>query len=136
MLNEISINYLAVLITAIVSFIIGAIWYSKVLFAKPWERLSNVKMGEGKNLPLLFIINFIATFIVAWVFAHTVKYAGATTFIDAILVGFFTWLGYFALATLLGTILWESKPFNLYLINAGYWLINLLVMATILTMWP
>ncbi len=134
MLNEIIISYWGVLVAAVASFIIGAIWYT-LLFGKTWVKLSGVEMGKGKSPAMLYIINFVATLIIAWVLAHTIKYSGAGTSVDALMVGFFTWLGYFALATLLGSILWEGKPFKLYLINAGYWLVNIEVMSLILALW-
>ena len=31
-----ALNYLAVLVAGIVIFMIGGLWYSPVLFAKPW----------------------------------------------------------------------------------------------------
>ncbi|MCH7763617.1 MAG: DUF1761 domain-containing protein [Candidatus Marinimicrobia bacterium] len=33
---EPSINYIAVLVSAVIFFIIGGLWYSPMLFAKPW----------------------------------------------------------------------------------------------------
>lgn len=134
MLDQIAVNYWAVLVAAVASFAIGAIWYS-LLFGKAWTKLSGVKMGQGKNPVILYIINFIATIVTAYILLHTSVYSGASSFSDALLVGFFTWLGYFALTTLLGNLLWEGKPFKLFLINGSYWLINLEVMSIILTLW-
>jgi hypothetical protein len=134
-LQEISVNYLAVLVAAITSFVIGALWYSQILFGKLWEKLQGIKMGSGKNMAVLMTINFIGALIFAYVLVHTIKYAGATSIADALMAGFFTWLGYFAVTTLLGTVLWENKPIKLYLINSGYWLVDILVMSIILTLW-
>ena len=33
------VNYLAVLVAAVVVFILGWLWYSPLLFYKPWMRL-------------------------------------------------------------------------------------------------
>ncbi|MCH7613214.1 MAG: DUF1761 domain-containing protein [Candidatus Marinimicrobia bacterium] len=33
---EPSISYIAVLVSAVIFFIIGGLWYSPVMFAKPW----------------------------------------------------------------------------------------------------
>lgn len=48
--------------------------------------------------------------------------------------GFWAWLGFVA-TIMLGMTLWEGKPFRLYLLNAGYQLLNLLVMGAILAAW-
>lgn len=32
------INWLAVLVATLSSFLIGAVWYSPLMFARPWQR--------------------------------------------------------------------------------------------------
>ena len=134
-ITTIDVNYLAVLVSAIVSFLIGGLWY-QALFGKTWEKLERKKMGAGKNKMVLLLINFIASLVTSYVLLHTLTYAGATSVSDALIVGFFTWLGYFAVTTILGSVLWEGKSIKLYAMNAGFWLINLLIMSLILTLWP
>ncbi len=128
------INYLSVLIAAVVSFLLGGLWYN-LLFGKTWERLNRVKMGVGKPRWALLLANFVIALIIAWTLAHTLIYAGAVTLIDGLFVTFFTWLGYFAVTTL-GAFLWQGKPFRSYLIDAGFWLINLILMSIVLVVWP
>jgi hypothetical protein len=50
-------------------------------------------------------------------------------------VGFFNWLGFVAVATL-GSVTFEKRPLQLYLINNGYLLLALLIMGTVLAVWP
>ncbi len=135
MISSIPVNYLSILIAAVVSFVLGGIWYN-LLFGKTWERLQKVKMGAGKSRPLLLLVNFIASLVTAWVLVHTLVYAGATTLTDALLVGFMTWLGYFAVTGALGMVLWQNKSFKLYLIDAGFWLVNIILMSMVLVIWP
>jgi len=59
--------------------------------------------------------------------------SGANVF-AALQVGFWLWLGFIA-TVMLGTILWEKRPFGLYVLNAGHYLIVLLIMSIILTLW-
>ncbi len=134
MITEVSINYLTVLIATVVSFLFGGIWYN-LLFGKTLERVQKVKMGAGKSWTLLIIFSLITTFITAWVLACTVKLAGATTPADALLIGFVIWLGYFAVTHSLGMVVWQGKSFKVYLIDAGFWLVNLIIMSMILVIW-
>ena len=39
-MDNFSVNYLAVLLSSIVAFAIGAVWYSPALFFKPWATAS------------------------------------------------------------------------------------------------
>ena len=49
--------------------------------------------------------------------------------------GFWVWLGFIA-TTMIGIVLWEIKPVKLYLLIVAYYLISLLVMGSILALWP
>jgi len=51
--------------------------------------------------------------------------------IGAVELGIWSWIGFVAPA-MLGQVLWEQKPFSLYLINAGYWLVSFIAMAIVL----
>ena len=43
------INWLAVLVAALAYFILGAIWYSKALFAPKWAKLVGLEMNSEAN---------------------------------------------------------------------------------------
>lgn len=132
---DIPVNYLAVLLAAISNMVIGSLWYSPILFLKPWMKASGVKMG-GKNPMPSYIIAFIVALIVAYVFHHfiwlTAKGMGTDiTISSAMTTAFWGWLGFVA-TTAVGTSIWEGKPWSYWLITAGYWLVSLLAMATII----
>ena len=138
-IQALNVNYLAVLVSAIVSMIIGFLWYGP-LFGKPWMKLMNItpkmmndmkkKGGMGKN----YFVSFIASLIMAFVLAHAVAYAGATTIVEGLIVGFWNWLGFIA-AIQLGIVLWEGKPVKLYLIKTLHYLTILLINGAILAVW-
>ena len=132
------INYLAVLVAAIISMVIGGFWYSPMLFGKQWAELMNLApkdmLDMKKRANASYAINFLLLLLMAFVLAHFVDYAQATTFIEGVQVGFWVWLGFIATISL-GSVLWESKPIQVYLINAGYQLVSLLLMGIILALW-
>ena len=139
MVLGVNVNIVAVLVAAVVSTILGALWYGP-LFGRTWMRLSGLgkakpnqmkKKGMGKS----YFLNFIATLVTAYVLAVFVVLAGATTIGTGVIVGFWVWLGFVATLTL-GSVLWEGKSVNLYWLNNAYGLINLAVMAAILAVWP
>ena len=133
------INYLAVLVCAVVGMAIGALWYS-VLFGKVWMRLSGMSPEMMKNPDMKkkalrgYVLMFLALLVMAYVLAHFVDYADATTFTAGVMAGFWVWLGFNA-TVLLGSWLWENKPFTLYLLNTAHYLVILLVMGGILAVW-
>ncbi len=136
----VTINYLAVLVTAIVSFVIGMIWFSPYVFGNIWQRgmgWDKVQMEKRKksmNMTAAMILNFIASFIMIVVLAHLVKYAAPVNFLEAIEVGCWIWIG-FIITTVIGGVLWEGKKWSWYFVTIGYHLVNLLVASMILAAW-
>ena len=134
----IDINYVGVLVAAIVGYAIGAFWYSPTLFGERWLKLMDFgwkKTAEmKKTVARGYVVTFIAMLLMSYVLAHFVDYAGAGTFALGMVAGFWIWLGFFV-TTMIGSVFWEGKPFELYLINIGHYLVALLLMGGILAVW-
>jgi hypothetical protein len=135
----VDINYLAVLVSAVLYMIIGFSWYSKSLFGALWMELiglteKDLEKAKEKGMAKKFLLAFAAALIMAYTLAHFVDYTQSKTFMDGALTGFWIWLGFVA-TVLLSSILWENKPVKLYLINASYYLVSLGLMGGILAIW-
>ena len=138
MLPQASINYLAVLAAAVVSIILGFLWYGP-LFGKQWMQLmgiTNKQMKEGskKGMAKTYTIMIVSTLLTSYILAHFVDYMQASSMIDGIMLGFWIWLGFIATVQI-GSVLWEQKPVKLYFINTLHTLVNLAVMGAILAAW-
>ena len=138
MLQQVSINYLAVLVAAIASMVIGFIWYGP-LFGKMWMRMMGFdkkKMDEAKKKGMgkTYALAFLTSLIMSYVLAHFVSYLQAMTIADGAILGFWLWIGFFA-TTQLGMVMWEGKPVKLYILNTLHYLVTLIVMASILAVW-
>jgi Protein of unknown function (DUF1761) len=132
---EVHVNYLAVLVAAIANYALAAIWYAAI-FGKVWQRLTGIT--EMKPAPMNIVLVFIGSLILSFVLYHSIVFGNAyvnTSGIQGGLMGgFFGWLGYIAPVTL-ATKLYEKKPWGLWLLDNAFWLISLLVMGTILSLW-
>ena len=134
-MQEFPISWWAVLAAALLKMIVGAVWYSPVLFGPRWSTLSGISNLEVKQrLPKLLAFDFIASFIMSFVLLHAVHYAGATTVATGAAVGFFNWLGFVATVTY-GLTLYERRPLGLFWIANGFQLISLLLMGAVLAIW-
>lgn len=132
------INYLAVLVAAIVSMGIGFLWYGP-LFGKLWMQMAGLddkklQKAKQKGMAKTIAVASISTLVMSYILAHFVDYVEAKTIADGAVLGFWLWLGFFA-TTQLGIVLWEGKPIKLYLINTFHYLVALIVMAAILAVW-
>jgi len=71
----------------------------------------------------------------AYVLAHAtvfgIAYTGIGGAVGGMLGAFYYWLG-FAVPLTAGSYLWEGKSIKLWVLNAGYYLVSLLVMGAIL----
>jgi len=133
------INLVAVLAAGIANMVIGALWYSPILFGRKWMAVigkSDTELEEMKKegMTKAYVLSFISALVMAYALALFVGFVDAVTIWDGVKVGLYAWLGFIA-TTSLATVLFEQRPFGLYFINNGFNLVALLVMGTILVMW-
>jgi hypothetical protein len=134
-MQQIPINWLAVIVAAIIRMAVGFVWYSPPVLLKPWQALTGVtpetmRAGMGKALA----IDVLASLVMAFILLHAVTYAGATDIFTGAAVGALNWLGF--QATLMIS-LWgyENRPLKLIAINLGNNLIALVLMGALLAVW-
>jgi len=133
------VNYVAVIVVAIVQVIIGMIWYSPAVFGKAWMRLSGISKEEmdrmkKKGMSKSYVLGFIAAFVMGLVLSALLGTFGVAGVGAAASVAFWMWLGFVA-TSMIGMVLWEGRPNTLYLINAAYFLVSMVVMSAILYLW-
>jgi hypothetical protein len=72
--NEITANvdWVAVAVGTVVSFLLGWLWYSPKLFGKKWAEGVGVEPGSASATPAAaMIVQLVATFLLAWVVGIT-----------------------------------------------------------------
>ena len=133
------INYLAVLVAAIVSYALGALWYS-VLFGKLWMQLSGFseaklkEMKEKTDMKKSYAFGFVGTLVSAGVLAYLLDVTQWYGAVKGALLGVLVWLGFVATVEL-GGVLWEQKSWKWFLLHTGHNLASLVVMGVILGLW-
>ena len=132
---EVHINFLAILVAAIANYVIATIWYAAI-FPKTWSKLTGIT--EMKPAPLNIVLVFIGSLVLSFVLYHSIVFGNAFFHTGGVagglMGGFHGWLGFIAPVTL-STKLYEKKPWGLWLLDNGFWLISLLVMGVILSVW-
>jgi hypothetical protein len=129
-------NHLALLVSALILWVLGAIWYSPALFAKPWMADLGIRPDTANKKGLIpgMISSFIGDLLLALVLAHVIGWANATTFGWGAFIGALTWLGFIA-APAFPQGIYENRPFRLFAINTGYWLVGLILVGGLLAVW-
>jgi surface polysaccharide O-acyltransferase-like enzyme len=122
--------------------VVGFLWYSPMLFAKPWTVLmgydlnDKAKMDEmRKSAGKSYALSFVASLLAAFVLGKIINLATVDSALYGMKIGFAVWLG-FVTTVQLTAKLFGNQPTKLYLINTGYQLVCYLVMGAILAVWP
>lgn len=129
-----TINYWAVLVAAVASFVIGGLWYSPLLFYRPWLRaaaLTEEQLRRG-NMVAIFGTSLLLQLLAAFVLALFLGAEVDATFGAS--AGFM--VGAAWVATAFGVVyLFERRPLALFFINGGYNVVAYTVMGAILGAW-
>ena len=137
------INYLAVLVAAIVIFALGGLWYSPVLFVKRWMALQGKTEEQMRaeaaaaNMPLMYASAFITALITAWVMALVFAHIANDVAMNAAhgaLFGAMLWLG-FAATTSYAMAIFSGRPRQLWLIDSAYNLVSFVLAGIVLAVW-
>jgi len=128
------LNYFALLVAALSTFLIGGLWYSPAAFGKAWMRENGFteESMKGGNMIKIFGLTFLLALISAVNLAMFMGPENKPAM--GALWGFLAGAGW--VATFVGThYLFERKSFTLFLINAGYSVVALTVMGVIIAWW-
>jgi uncharacterized membrane protein required for colicin V production len=133
---EMDVNYAAVITATLFSFILGAFWYSPLMFGEQWMAAigkSEEDLKESRSISV-YLMSLLAWFIATYVLANIVNFAGAGTLGNGMIIGFLCWLGFIAVISLMHNM-FEKRGTTVWLVNAGYSLVGFLVSGAIFGIW-
>jgi hypothetical protein len=128
-----SLNWLAILVAALATFLLGGLWYGP-LFGKTWMRVTGITEAQANagNKGLIFGVSFLLQFIAALVLDMFIGPEGTLAFGTAAGAA----AGLFWVATAFGVVyLFEQRPLGHWAVNAGYHIISYTMMGAILGGW-
>jgi len=129
-----TINHLAVIVAALSDFVVGALWYSPLLFARPWMKANNLTSEDLKkgNPAVIYTVVLVLALIISYNLAFFLgnPETDATWGLTA---GFLA--GVWAAAAMTIVALFEKRSVRYILINAGYMLVAFSLKGLILGAW-
>ncbi len=121
----------AILAAALVAFIASSIWYGAI-FGGIWRELAH---GASHSVGAAEIMaQLVRNLVAAGVLARMIVLAGATTWVAALQVGLWCWLGFEAMA-IAGSVIHEGYPPVLYAIHTGDALLTTTLMSLVIGLW-
>lgn len=129
-----SLNPLALLAAATLAFLLGAVWYSPILFGRRWQGetgLTDDKIDK-RGVAKVFALSWLAMLVMAVNLAAFL--GGKATVGFGLAAGAATGIGWVAMAFAVND-LFERRSVALWLINAGYHTVALTLMGGLLAWW-
>ena len=136
------INYLAVLVAAVVAFVLGFLFHGPLL-GKWWMKLANIHpTGKEKLSDMIpqmlwnLLVEVVTAYVLAviYLFASSSPYLGATGAWGGVVIGAWIWLGFLVTSTSI-EVIWMGKKASLWLFEAGCSLVIMSTMGAIIGSW-
>jgi hypothetical protein len=129
------INHLAVFVCALLSLVIGALWYSPLLFFKAWQRqagLTDEQIAKAKPLK-----TYSLTLVLAWIISYNLAFFlgdRGTTWRFGLMAGLLAGVGWAATSFTIIS-LFEQRSLKYMLINCGYITVYFGLIGFVLGIW-
>lgn len=135
-MGNIEVNYLAVLLAALSTMVVGSIWYTPKVFGGAWMSLAGLKQKDlEKNGMWPIAITLVVSLITAYVLAHVAylsnSFFGNSFLQDSLTTAFWVWLGFTA-ARFITHDAFEGRRKKLTLLNISHELVTFVVMGLII----
>ena len=130
-----NINYFAVVVAALSTFLIGGLWYSPLLFGKAWMRANNFSEQDLQTFSKarMFGWSFVFSLVMAVNLAMFLAAPG-TNVTWGMTAGALAGFGWVAMAiAIIGVF--ENRSWTYILINGGYMTVAFVVMGAIIGVW-
>lgn len=129
------VHYLAILIAATISMMVGTVWYSPGLFGKTWSKLIGKRMEDmQENGRTGYMVSAIGALLQAFVLANVIRDVSLTTAVRGAMFGFWLWLAFIAVCAATDVV-FSGRSWKLWKINAGYFLVVLVTNGALLAAW-
>lgn len=139
------LNWIAIVAAMATNIALGFVWYlPKVPTGRIWMKAMNIPAGAKptpKQMAMSLSLTVLGTFLLMFVLQHVFlafrdayRLDGARMdgleMADGFSGAFFTWIGFFV-PLFLSQVAWENRPWSLFLVNASYYLVTLLIAGAI-----
>ncbi len=128
------INWLAVLVSGLAFFALGAVWYS-ALFGRKWAEFADIDWeNPGGNMGLIFGSTLVLELVASAAIASLIQLIGREGWQAGLHVGLVVGIGV-VLPVVSINYLYQRKPYGLIAIDAGHMILGLAIVGTILGAW-
>ncbi|HEU5136857.1 MAG TPA: DUF1761 domain-containing protein [Steroidobacteraceae bacterium] len=127
------VNYLAVIVAALSSFLIGGLWYSPMLFGNAWQRAAGISMKQEVGHPArVFGLSFVFALVAAAAYACLIPAPAnlQVALFQGVLVG-----AGFVAASFGINYQFANRSTAMWLIDGGYHTVQFAIYGLIIGLW-
>jgi len=134
------VNYTLIVVATVAQFILGALWYSPLLFGKWWMQVMEATQMTKEELKKMqkdmapfYALQFFLTLFTTISFANLVPYISAFSIYH---IAFWIWVG-FIVPIQVGAVVWGNTKKKFWakqiFVMASFQLVSIMLMSWILT---
>lgn len=140
---ELVISPWAVLVASFAAYLFGWLWYSPILWQKPWMESTGVsnqdyEQNGKKEMPRVMLYGFLVTVVIAYGIAVFLALLQPESLIIAIQLAMLICFSFIVTANYMKLIYeskdphWSRKPQMLFLISSGHQIGQFLIMTAVI----
>jgi hypothetical protein len=133
------VNWLAIVVSGVAYWLLGALWYSPVLLGNAWMRASGIEQSdtEGGPGPVIYLAPLIGYLVSAIATGMLAVATHSTTFADGIVLGLVVGIGYTTVITAISAVFSPKMPAaaTWFWITASFNLLGLLITGVLVSVW-
>ena len=133
------LNWLAVIVGALIYFALGALWYSPMLFARRWQQSIgwDPERTPPEQNPMTYVIPAAAYVVMAVAIGLIAVSSGTDNIGEGVVLGLVTGIGLSLAHTFVDASFDPNKPepWTWFAINGSYHAIGLLIVSVIVAAW-
>lgn len=133
------LNWIAVIVGAVIYFALGALWYAPAFLGRRWQR--SIGWDPERKLPQMsaatYAVPFAAYVVMAIAIGLLAAATGSDTLGEGIVLGLVAGIGLALMHTMVDATFDPNKPepWTWFAINGSYHALGLLIVAIIVSLW-
>ena len=127
------VNFLTVIAGGVIYMVIGALWYSPLLFGNMWLGFIGKKQEDIQADPTNYLYAFGAALVMSFFIALFADAVGADKLLEGAEVGALAWLGFVATSNLVYST-FEGPPYKVWALFIAYELVCMVIIGAVVTL--
>ena len=134
-MQDVDLNWIAVVVATAIPMVVGALWYSPLLLGGRWMRtLGKTPEDLRGGARTAYLLATVASFVISYTVARIARWAEVEDLWSGALLGVLLWFGFVATTSAVNAI-FSQRPRDLWAIEAGYFLVSLLLIGALHGVW-